>query len=69
VERPGLTVVPGEVVLGCMRKQAEGAMERKLVSSTPPWSWLPFLSSPTQPASKTQPPVLLKAVLLRQLLS
>jgi hypothetical protein len=29
--------IPGLVVLGSIRKQAEKAMESKPVSSTPPW--------------------------------
>lgn len=29
--------IPGQVILGCVGKEAERAMENKLVSSTPPW--------------------------------
>jgi hypothetical protein len=31
------SAIPGQVVLGCVRKEAEQAMESKLVSSIPPW--------------------------------
>lgn len=37
---------PGQVVLGCLRKQAEQVMGSKPLNMTPLWSLLQFLGFP-----------------------